>query len=130
MALVEATPINLRCGPVGVPNHAPIPLLSLYLKANPERIQSAEVGGISSGVYVDPANAKVEEDYVLDKNDPHEEVSVPPGFTEHDIEPLVDHLYALQIVDRAPLVETPPAGRLPPPATPARVLPLRLTVFA
>ena len=27
--------INLRCGPVGVPNHAPVPLLALYLKTSP-----------------------------------------------------------------------------------------------
>jgi len=81
-ALVGTDAINLRCGPVGVPNHAPIPLLSLYLQASPEEIQSAQVGHISSGIYVDPASAEVEADYVLDKNDPHEAVAVPPGFTE------------------------------------------------
>jgi hypothetical protein len=81
-ALVKSGAVNLRCGPVGVPNHAPIPLLSLYLKANPEEIQSAEVGGISSGVYVDPANRYVEEHYVLDPRDPHEDVSVPEGFSQ------------------------------------------------
>ena len=32
--------------------------------------------------YLDPANVQVEEDYVLDKNDPHLPVSVPPGFSE------------------------------------------------
>ncbi len=82
VALVRAGAVNLRCGPVGVPNHAPIPLLSLYLKASPELIQSAEVGQISSGVYVDPADRGVEEHYVLDPNDPHEAVSVPAGFSE------------------------------------------------
>jgi hypothetical protein len=79
-ALVHSGPVNLRCGPVGVPNHAPIPLLALFLKANPERIRSAEFGAISSGVYVDPASRQIEEDYVLDKNDPHGTVGVPPGF--------------------------------------------------
>jgi hypothetical protein len=31
---------------------------------------------------VDPADKQVEQDYVLDPNDPHLPVSVPPGFTE------------------------------------------------
>ena len=80
-ALVAAHAISLRCGPVGVPNHAPIPLLALYLRASPTRIVSAQVGHIDRGVYVDPAGSEVEDDYVLDQNDPHEAVSVPPGFT-------------------------------------------------
>lgn len=81
-ALVGQGAINLRCGPVGVANHAPIPLLALYLKASPERIRSAQVGQISSGVYVDPASIEVEREYQLDKRDPHEAVTVPPGFVE------------------------------------------------
>ena len=82
LALARDHAINLRCGPVGVSSHAPIPLLALYLETSPRNIISAEVGHIQSGVYVDPASREVEEDYVLDKNDPHEAVSVPPGFTE------------------------------------------------
>jgi hypothetical protein len=82
LALVRDDAINLRCGPVGVPNHAPIPLLALYLETSPRNIISAEVGHIRSGVYIDPASKEVEDDYVLDKNDPHETVSVPPGFSE------------------------------------------------
>lgn len=83
IALVRSGAVNLRCGPVGVPNHAPIPLLALYLDTNPANIRSAQVGhGISSGVYVDPASKEVEEDYVLDKRDPNKIVSVPPGFVE------------------------------------------------
>jgi hypothetical protein len=82
VALVHRGAINLRCGPVGVPNHAPIPLLALYLNTSPANVRSAQVGHIASGVYVDPASKEVEEDYVLDKNDPHEPVSVPPGFVE------------------------------------------------
>ncbi len=81
-ALVGPGAINLGCGPVGVPNHAPIPLLALYLKASPERIRSAQVGQITFGVYTDPASVEVEHDYQLDKRDPHEAVSVPPGFVE------------------------------------------------
>ena len=82
LALVDDDSITLRCGPVGVPNHAPIPLLALYLKTSPENIVSAQVKPISSGEYVDPASKEVEEDYVLDPHDPHLPVNVPPGFTE------------------------------------------------
>jgi hypothetical protein len=80
-SLVAAHTINLRCGPVGVPNHAPIPLLALYLRTSPARIRSAQVGHIERGVYVDPASQEVEHEYILDTHDPHELVSVPPGFT-------------------------------------------------
>jgi len=82
LALVDSHAINLACGPVGVPNHAPIPLLALYLKTSPANIVSAQVGHIQSGVYVDPATQEVERDYILDRLDPHLAVSVPPGFTE------------------------------------------------
>jgi hypothetical protein len=81
LALVGDRGITLRCGPVGVPNHAPIPLLALYLKASPADVISAQVGHISRGVYVDPASKQVEDDYVLDPRDPHVAVSVPPGFS-------------------------------------------------
>ena len=82
VALVDDHAINLRCGPVGVPNHAPVPLLSLYLKTSPRNIVSPEAGHIASGVYVDPASKEVETDYVLDSHDPVERLSVPPGFSE------------------------------------------------
>ncbi len=82
LALVNSRAINLRCGPVGVPNHAPVPLLALYLKTSPRNIVSSEAGHIAFGVYVDPASKEVEEDYVLDPRDPVEHVSVPPGFSE------------------------------------------------
>jgi hypothetical protein len=81
LALVRERAISLRCGPVGVPNHAPIPLLALYLEASPADIVSAQVGHISRGVYVDPASTQVEDEYVLDPRDPHVVVSVPPGFS-------------------------------------------------
>ena len=35
LALVDDGAISLRCGVIGVPNHAPIPLLALYLKTSP-----------------------------------------------------------------------------------------------
>jgi hypothetical protein len=82
LALVDDHAINLRCGPIGVPNHAPVPLLALYLETSPRNIVSPEAGHIASGVYVDPASKEVETDYVLDLRDPVERVSVPPGFTE------------------------------------------------
>jgi len=84
LALVHAGSINLACGPVGVPNHAPIPLLALYLHTSPRNIVSAQVSSqpISEGQYVDPASREVEEDYVLDPHDPHVRVTIPPGFIE------------------------------------------------
>jgi Dolichyl-phosphate-mannose-protein mannosyltransferase len=82
LALVRDHAINLACGPVGVPNHAPVPLLALYLKTSPANVTSAQVGSISYGVYVDPASKQVEDDYVLDPHDPHLPVNVPPGFLE------------------------------------------------
>ncbi len=82
VALVRDGSIGLACGPVEVPNHAPIPLLSLYLRTSPVNVISAQVHQISYGTYVDPASIEVERDYVLDPGDPHLAVSVPPGFTE------------------------------------------------
>jgi hypothetical protein len=82
LALVENGAITRRCEPVGVPNHAPIPLLALYLETSPREIVSAEVNPITHGTYVDPASKEVEEDYVLDPHDPHLAVNVPPSFTE------------------------------------------------
>jgi len=82
LALVKDGSITRACEPVGVPNHAPIPLLALYLETSPRQIVSAEISPITHGAYVDPASKEVEDDYVLDPHDPHLPVSVPPGFTE------------------------------------------------
>ena len=82
VALVHDRAIGLECGPVGVPNHAPVPLLALYLRTSPANVISAQVNQLSYGTYVDPASVEVERDYVLDPHDPHLAVSVPPGFTE------------------------------------------------
>jgi hypothetical protein len=82
LALVSDHAITRRCEPVGVPNHAPIPLLALYLETSPRKIVSAEASPITSGTYIDPASKEVEDDYVLDPHDPHLPVNVPPGFTE------------------------------------------------
>jgi hypothetical protein len=82
IALVKRRAISLRCGPVGVPNHAPVPLLALYLKASPRAIANLAVQQQQTGVYVDAASKEVETDYVLDPKDPIVSVSVPPGFAE------------------------------------------------
>jgi hypothetical protein len=87
LALVHNGTIAPKCGPVGVPNHAPIPLLALYLKERPGLIVSAEATRSESrqqqsGTYVDPASLEVEKEYVLDLKDPHLPVSIPPGFLE------------------------------------------------
>jgi hypothetical protein len=81
VALVRTHSVSLGCGPVGVPNHAPIPLVALRLHAAPSNVVSEEVREISRGVYVDPADREVQTDYVLDPHDPHPiEPHVPRGF--------------------------------------------------
>jgi hypothetical protein len=87
LAMVHNKAIALKCGPVGVPNHAPIPLLALYLNARPGLILSAEASRSEAkqqeyGSYADPASVEVEKEYVLDPKDPHLPVSIPPGFLE------------------------------------------------
>jgi hypothetical protein len=82
LALVDNRSIALACGPVEVSNHAPVPLLALYLKTSPANVVSGQVRQIPYGQYVDPASKEVETDYILDPNDPHLPVTVPPGFTE------------------------------------------------
>jgi hypothetical protein len=80
--LVDDGTINARCEPIGVPNHAPIPLLALQLETPPAQIVSAQLRTISHGTYIDPANKEVQEDYVLNLNDPNETATAtpPPGF--------------------------------------------------
>ncbi len=82
VALTTAGAIQPRCGPVGVPNHAPIPLLALWLKVAPGRVVSAAVQPISRGTYVQAANAEVLHDYILDTHEPGRGTvrPVPPGF--------------------------------------------------
>jgi len=82
LALVHSRAINLRCGPVGVPGYAPVPLLALYLRTSPWNVVSAEVRPIVHGTYVDPASKKVEDDYGLYLHEPHPAAKVPPGFAE------------------------------------------------
>src|SRR5262249_2042670 len=80
LALATGRSITLKCGPVGVPNHAPIPLLALYLKTSPANIVSAQLNGISTGDYVDPASRQVEDSYILDPHARHGPWTVAAGF--------------------------------------------------
>jgi hypothetical protein len=79
-ALVRADAITTRCEPIGVTNHAPVPLLALWLEASPSAIANLQTQRIAHGTFVDPANAEVQKDYILDRNDPHQPVAVPTGF--------------------------------------------------
>ncbi len=58
--LVDEGAITAGCEPIGVPNHAPIPLLALRLEAPPAQIVSAQVRTIAHGTYVDPADKEVQ----------------------------------------------------------------------
>jgi hypothetical protein len=80
-ALVDSGAVGLRCGVIGVPNHRPVPLLALRLRASPVRVVSAQDQGITSGMYIAPATRKVARDFILDPHDPHPvSASVPLGF--------------------------------------------------
>ncbi len=80
-ALVDAGAIATSCEPIGVTNHAPVPLLALWLETPPSEIANLQMQKIAHGTFVDPANAEVQEHYILDLNDPHQPVAVPSGFT-------------------------------------------------
>ncbi len=80
IALVRAHAIATMCAPIGVPNHAPLPLLALWLETPPSELANLQSQTLSRGTYVDPADAEVQKNYILDRNDPHHPVSVPSGF--------------------------------------------------
>lgn len=80
VALVDKGSIGARCEPVGVPNHAPIPLLALWLGSDPSAIVSAQARTIARGTYVEPATAEVSRDYILDPSERGHPVHVPAGF--------------------------------------------------
>lgn len=82
VALVDGGALEVGCEPIGVPNHAPIPLLALYLETDPSEIPSAQAQAHppSHGTYVDPADAEVRRDYILDPSERARPVGVPPGF--------------------------------------------------
>jgi hypothetical protein len=80
VALVDSGALAARCEPIGVPNHAPIPLLALWLEGDPSEIVSAQARTISHGTYLAPANAEVQKHYILDKAERAHPVSAPRGF--------------------------------------------------
>ena len=82
LALVRTTSINLRCGPVGVPNHAPIPLLALYLKTSPENIVSAQVGRSPPASTSTRRARRSKRTTCSIRTTRTCRSSVPPGFTE------------------------------------------------
>jgi len=80
-ALAREGALPARCGELGVPSHAPIPLLALWLHVRPGDVVSEQVRRISSGTYVEAANAQVKADYILDPHEPRPlQASVPAGF--------------------------------------------------
>jgi len=73
--------ITHRCRPIAVPNHRPVPVLALWLDAEPQDIVSAAERSPRLGTYVTPASRAVANDYILDKRDPVKVVPrVPPGY--------------------------------------------------
>ena len=82
--LTDNGAISNRCLPVGVPNHAPVPLLALQLPTSPYNVISADSAAfgaasrISRGTYVEPAD-KDADDFILDKNDPANLQHIPPA---------------------------------------------------
>jgi hypothetical protein len=80
VALVDRGAIRARCEPIGVPNHAPIPLLAMWLRGDPGDVVSAQQRAIARGTYLEAADREAREDYVLDRSERTHRVSVPRGF--------------------------------------------------
>jgi hypothetical protein len=73
---------SFPCTPITVPNHRPVPLLALWLDAEPQSIAAAQDGAPTSGTYVRPRTARVAKDYILDPRDLNQRIPPPPpGFT-------------------------------------------------
>jgi len=77
--LVRAGTIGVRCPPLVVPNHRPVPLLALWLDVEPARIVSAQGHAPTGGSFITPATPAVARDYVLDPRDPVQRLAAPPG---------------------------------------------------
>jgi hypothetical protein len=90
--LVEAGAFEPLCGPIAVPNHRAVPRLAFGLDIKPTEIVSASEAGTSpeeraklaaAGYFVEPANAFVIHNFILDPNDPTEfDLEAPAGFEE------------------------------------------------
>jgi hypothetical protein len=69
------------CRPVAVPNHRPVPHVALWTGIPPRDVISAQVTRPTHGLYIDPANQRVEHNFTLDPHDPHPlTAAVPQGF--------------------------------------------------
>lgn len=82
-ALVRAPDPAIRasCAPITVPNHRPVPLLALWLDADPTAIGTAQERLPARGTFVTVADATVAKDYVLDPRDLNRRIPPPPpGF--------------------------------------------------
>ncbi len=76
---------HFSCRPVAVPNHRPVPHIALWADLAPSSIVSAQLERPVSGLYVSPANARVERNFTLDPHDPKRlTAAIPPGFTRAD----------------------------------------------
>ncbi|MGZ6708486.1 MAG: hypothetical protein ACXVFN_16285, partial [Solirubrobacteraceae bacterium] len=73
----------MRCTPVAVPNHRPVPLLALWLDRRPQDIVVAQDTRLTRGTYVVPATPQVAKDYILDPRDANRKIpAVPRGFRQ------------------------------------------------
>ena len=81
LADLHAMAEKIRCEPVAVPNHRPVPHIALWTDIPPGEIVSAQLEQPSEGVYLDPASERVERNFTLDPRDPKRlTAAVPPGF--------------------------------------------------
>jgi hypothetical protein len=72
---------EIRCEPVAVPNHRPVPHIALWADIPPGEIVSAQLEQPAQGVFLDPASERVERNFTLDPRDPKRlTAAVPPGF--------------------------------------------------
>jgi hypothetical protein len=81
-ALADEGAFAAGCDPISVPNHRLVPILALALERTPSAIiSSSEQRQPRRGYFVAPASKEVEDDFVLDPNDPRRLITgVPPGF--------------------------------------------------
>jgi hypothetical protein len=76
--LVRAGTIGVRCPPLVVPNHRPVPLLALWLDVRPASIIGAQEQASTSGSFITPATPAVARDYILDPRDPVQRLAPAP----------------------------------------------------
>ena len=74
---------DVTCRPVAVPNHRPVPHVSLWTGIPPGEIVSAQLEQPTRGAYIDPASERVLRNFTLDPKDPKKlTANVPAGFEE------------------------------------------------